>query len=274
MRYRSALRLYALLVGALVFAVAPVHAQFVPRPLGETVTGESYHIEAALGLWNPSADMAIASESLGIIGTRIDFRNDLGLTDQRFREFHLTLRPARKHKFRFQHIPISYTQDAIANREIVFNGQRYRVGVPVTSTLDWSAYRFGYEYDFLARDRWYAGFVLEAKYTDVNASLATPISREFAHARAPIPAIGGTFRVYPARNVSVTGEVTTFRLPESLIEDASAHYVDVDFYGTYNINNYVGAQMGYRSFDLGYVIDDDFGDFRLRGFYFGVVARY
>jgi hypothetical protein len=32
--------------------------------------------------------------------------------------------------------------------------------------------------------------------------------------------------------------------------------------------------MGYRSFDLGYVIDDDFGDFRLRGFYFGVVARY
>lgn len=274
MRYRSALRLYGGLVAALVLAAAPADAQFVPRPLGDPATGEQYHIEASIGFWNPTADMSIASESLGIVGTRIDFKGDLGLTDQRFRELHLVLKPARKHKFRFQHIPINYTQDAIANRDIVFNGQRYRVGVPVTSTLNWGAYRFGYEYDFLVRDRWYAGFVLDAKYTDVDASLATPLFSEFAHARAPIPAIGGTFRVYPIRNVSITGEITGFKLPESLIEDATAHYVDMDFYGTVNINSYLGAQLGYRSFDLGYVIDDDLGDFRLKGFYFGVVARY
>jgi hypothetical protein len=80
--------------------------------------------------------------------------------------------------------------------------------------------------------------------------------------------------VYPIRYLSITGEVTTFKLPESLIENTRGHYVDVDFYGTVNINNYFGAQMGYRSFDLGYLIDDDFGNFRLKGLYFGVVARY
>ena len=42
----------------------------------------------------------------------IDFKNDLGLTDTRFRELHVVLRPARKHKFRFQYIPIKYEQRA------------------------------------------------------------------------------------------------------------------------------------------------------------------
>ena len=36
----------------------------------------------------------------------------------------------------------------------------------------------------------------------------------------------------------------------------------------------IGAQVGYRSFDLGYVVQDDTGSFELRGLYFGVVARY
>jgi hypothetical protein len=218
--------------------------------------------------------MAISSESLGIVGSRIDFKKDLGLVDRSFGEVHLTLKPGRKHKLRFQYIPISYTQSNVAQRDIVFNGQLFRVGIPVSSTLDWKAYRFGYEYDFLVLPRGFAGFVLDFKYTDVNAALSTPVFEEFAHAAAPIPAIGGIFRAYPLTNLSITGEITGFKLPESAVEGASARYVDVDFYGTYNFSRHMGAQMGYRSFDVGYVLDADLGDFRLKGLYFGVVARY
>ena len=50
--------------------------------------------------------------------------------------------------------------------------------------------------------------------------------------------------------------------------------VDVDFYGTYNINRYVGAQIGYRSLDLGYTDRTFVGDLQLKGIYFGLVARY
>ncbi len=262
---------------ALLFAVGlatPARAQFSLRPLGDEVTGELYRIEASFGFWSPAADMLISSESLGIAGTRIDFKNDLGLTDRRFPELHLVLRPGTKHKLRFQYIPISYAQDTVAERDIVFNGQRYRIGVPVNSSLDWGAYRFGYEYDFLVRDRWFTGVVLDFKYTDVNATLATPLFEEFAHAQAPIPAVGGIFRMYVVPNISVTGEVTGFKLPKNLVEDAAAHYVDVDLYGTVNFNRHLGAQIGYRSFDLGYVVDEDLGNFKLKGLYFGVVARY
>jgi hypothetical protein len=274
MATRSAVRLFAALAVVLFGLPAPAAAQFQPQPVSEPAVGERYVIEASAGFWSPTADMAISSESLGIVGTRIDFKNDLGLTDRRFPELHLVLRPARKHKFRFQYIPIEYTQSSIPERNIVFNGQLYRVGIPVNSTLNWRAYRFGYEYDFVVLSRGFGGFVLDFKYTDVQATLATPLSEEFTHARAPIPAIGGIFRVYVVPTVSITGEITGFKLPENVIEDTTGRYIDVDFYGTINFNPYVGAQIGYRSFDLGYTTPDDVGDFKLKGLYFGGVLRY
>jgi hypothetical protein len=276
MKHRSALRLYAAAFVA-ILAAAPASAQFVPRPLEEPAVGERYHIEASAGFWSPAAAMAISSESLGIPGDMIDFKKDLGLQDRRFNELHLVLRPARIHKLRFQYIPIRYEQSATLTRSIVFNGQRYTVGIPVNSSLHWKAYRFSYEADVVTRDRWFAGFILDAKYTDVSAALATPILSEAARAQAPIPAVGGIGRVYVAPNISITGETTIFNLgwlPESLVEDSQGHYVDIDVYGTVNFTNNIGAQIGYRKFDLGYLVEKDTGSFVLKGLYFGVVARY
>ncbi|HEY7172889.1 MAG TPA: hypothetical protein VH417_18685, partial [Vicinamibacterales bacterium] len=137
---------YGCLAGALLVA-RPAAAQFKPEPMSEPSIGEKYHIEGSAGFWKPLADMSISSESLGIGGSDIDFKKDLGLTDQRFSEMKLVGRPSEKQKLFFQYIPINYTQTARLPRDIVFNGQLYRVGVPVNSELSWKAYRFGYEYD-------------------------------------------------------------------------------------------------------------------------------
>src|SRR5262249_54323849 len=110
--------------------------------------------------------------------------------------------------------------------------------------------------------------------TDVTASLVSPTSDEFAHAQAPIPALGGIVRAYLVPNISVTGEITGFKLPENAIKNASGHYVDVDIYGTLNFTNNIGVQLGYRAFDLAYIVTHDTGDFTLKGLYFGAVARF
>ena len=253
-------------------------AQFVPRPLNDPATGETYHIEGGFGFWFPGAQMVVSSESLGIVGTPaeqlIDLKSDLGLTDQHFSELHLVLRPSNTSKFRLQYIPINYTQSAVIRRTIVFNGQRYSVGLPVNSSLSWKAYRFGYEYDFVQTNRGYAGFLVEAKYTDVQVQLDSPITSEFARAQAPIPALGGIGRVYVVPNISITVDISGFKLPEKLIKGSTGHYIDVDVYGTINFTNNFGAQLGYRSFDVGYVVTNDTGSFKLRGLYLGAVARY
>jgi hypothetical protein len=270
-------RLYTLAaaVAVVVCAAAPARAQYKPQALHDPATGEKFHIEAGAGFWTPTADMTIASEGLGIAGDTIDLKKDLGLTDQRFRALQLTLRPATAHKFRLEYIPIKYDQSGTLTRTVKFNGQAYTLGLPVNSSLDWKAYRIAYEYDFVVKNQGFAGFIIEAKYTDVNVSLATPIiPTQFAHARAPIPALGGIGRFYVVPNISITGEVSGFKLPSSIDKRYGAHYVDVDIYGTVNFNNYVGAQLGYRSLDVFYLVKSDTGSLTLKGLYFGIVARY
>jgi hypothetical protein len=279
MTKQSVFRPCTVLAGVVLLWASPAYAQFQPRPIGDAggvPPGEVYHIEASGGFWGPTADMSVLSESVTnlVDASLIDFKEDLGLTDQRFRELHLVLRPSRKHKFRFQYIPIRFTQSAVIRQDIVFNGQRFQANLPVNSTLDWKAYRFGYEFDFLTKDTWYAGFVLDFKQTDIRATLQTPLIEEFSRFAAPIPALGGAFRVYVIPSVSISGEVTVFKLPENVIQDTEARYVDVDFYGTFNFNRNFGAQLGYRSFDLGYTDAEFIGNLRLKGIYFGAVARY
>jgi len=276
MIHSSRRRVYLVMcaLAAMVAAAAPASAQYNPRPLDDPATGETYHIEGAASLWFPTANIVLSSESLGIPGSLIDFKQDLGLTDQRFPALELQLRPARSHKFRLEYIPITFSQSATLHQDIVFNGQLYHVGLPVNSVLDWKAWRFGYEYDFIVKNRGFAGFVTELKYTDVSATLATPLLNEFDRARAPIPALGGIGRVYVVPNISITGEVTGFKLPDNVVKGASGHYVDVDVYATLNFTNNLGVKAGYRSMDLGYAFKTDAGTFTLRGIYVGVVARY
>jgi hypothetical protein len=265
------------LTAFLVALAAPARAQFMPRPLISPASPETYHVEATIGLWNPTSDIAVSSESLGIAGTTIDAKQDLGLTDHRFPEFHLVLRPFKKHKLRLQYIPIKYNQDATLARTIVFNGQKYSVAQDVASTLDWKAWRFGYEYDFVSNDRGYLGFLLDVKYTDVNVTLTSPLTSEYTQARAPIPAIGGAARVYVRPKVSISGELSAFTvrwLPHSITKDYTGHYVDFDVYGTINLTNNAGMEIGYRSLDVGYLVPPDSGTFKLKGLWFGTSLRF
>lgn len=254
---------------------APAVAQLAPRSLSDPATGERYHIEASGALWSPTPEIVIRSESLGILGSQIDAVADLGIAKKRVNEFRLVLRPGKKHKFRFDRIPVKYEASSILRRRITFNGQGYDIGLPVSTSFDWTTMRIGYEYDFVYRDRGFAGIVLDVKATDIQVELTSPfVGAEFARARAPIPALGGIGRVYVAPNISVTFELNGIKIPDSLFEDYRFKYVDFDLYGTVNITNYVGAQIGYRSIDVLYKVQGDDGTFTLKGLYFGGVVRY
>jgi hypothetical protein len=261
-------------------AAAPAEAQYgARRATSNRATGEDYHIELAGTIWNPTPDpVVIYSESLGIDPTAVDFVNTLGIEKTTFKQLKIVLRPATKHKFRFEYTPINYDAQKVVNASFVFNGQRFDIGVPVTTNLKWKAYRFGYEWDFVYRDRGFAGLLLDLKYTDITATLAAPTVgvAQFTRARAPIPAIGFIARGYVAPNISITGEFSAFKLPDKALasNDYSGKYYDFDLYGTVNFNNYVGAQLGYRSLDVFYKVKLDSGTMTLKGPYFGGVVRF
>lgn len=269
-------KMSAVLLVTVVVSLCSVTAEAQDAPPAKTdrLIGEVYWVEGAFDFWLPSPNMLIQSESLGIVGTQIDAVADLGIERTRFRQLDLILRPGKKHKFYLSHTPIKYEASSEISRRLVFNGIAFQVGLPVETTLQWSAWRFGYEYDFLYMKRGFVGAMFEAKYTDVEINLTSLVAREYAKATAPVPAIGGIGRAYLAPNVAVTFEVTGIGLPSKIAEDVEASYIEYDLYGTFNINRYVGARVGFRTLDVHYKIDFDQGDFKLKGPYFGVVARF
>jgi len=253
---------------------ADAQAQY--RRPASAVIGEDYHIEAAYGWWNAEPSLIVNSESLNILGTDVSLTDDLGIKKHRLGKFDLVLRPSTKHRFRFQRLPIHYVADDVVKRSFVFNGQSYRVGLPVQTAANFDTFRFGYEYDFLYLSRGFVGATIDLKLTNVNVELRSPIGAEFAKALAPIPTLGFIARGYPVPNLAVTGEMSFFRVPDSLAEqfEGDGSYTDFDVNATYNFNRYLGAQLVLRRVNVAYHVVFDRGTLKFSGFYFGGVIRY
>src|SRR5882672_7437316 len=103
----------------LCLAATPASAQYGAKTMADPATGEAYHVEVSGDFWNPNPQIDITSEALGIIGSRIDFVTDLGIVQTTFRQLKVVLRPAQKHKFRFEYTPISYEAEGAIKANIV-----------------------------------------------------------------------------------------------------------------------------------------------------------
>ena len=221
----------------------------------------------------------ISSEQFKITGSQIDLLTDLGYTKTRFRDLRLVLRPSKKSKFRVQYTPIEYTAETSFKKVLVFNGINFPVSVPIESHFIWKVWRLGYEYDFLYKPRGFVGVVVEGRLTTAEARLATktpiisPALNEFNRRSAPLPAIGLVGRAYPLRQLALNFEVSGFKLP-NVDPKYKATYFDWNIGGTVNVTNYFGVQMGWRKVTNFMVIEQDSGDLKFQGLWFGAAVRY
>jgi hypothetical protein len=156
---------------------------------------------------------------------------------------------------------------------VIFNGLTYPVSLPVQSSFGWKVWRLGYEYDFFYSPRGFAGFLIEARMTEFSAELNSIIARESTLARGPLPAIGGAGRFYIIPEVAIDFELTGFKVPD-IDPKYEANYFDWDLHGTFNFNRYVGMQVGWRRMTTFLNFENDIGDTKFQGLWFGGVARY
>ncbi len=259
---------------ALFFAVyaSAAEAQF---NVSDPAPGENFNVELGAMFWTPTPTLIVQTGALAAFGdTRVDFVREFGIEDKRFTEFRFVAKAGRKHKIRFNYLPVEYTQTATLSRTITFGDRTFTVGVPATADLEWKMWKVGYEWDFVARDRGFFGVIAELKHNEVNASLSSTFGVEAAEAKAPVPTIGVIGRGYPHRMVSITGEFTGFKLPDSLSDEFEASLYDFDIYATVSFGRHLGVQGGYRSLTAEYLVDEDAGELELKGPYFGGVIRF
>lgn len=296
---------YGFLVTAGLLLAAPVHAQ-APTPPPATpppaqaapaepvapiveIVGEEYRVEFSAGGWwtRPSTVTYSDTESLTVTangtttttvvnGTLVDFKRDLGLSNQVFPEGHLTIRVAPKHKLRGEYIPLQYKQAVAALPvDFNFNGQTYKAGQTVESTYHWNEWKIAYEFDALTFDRGFVGGMVALSSMNISAATANTAQSGTASVNILMPGLGVIGRFYPAGRFSVTAEFFGFDLPGSG-NSTHAHSLELDGYATYNINKHVGAQIGVRAWDASHVWGSPLntGSFTVVGPYFGGTARF
>jgi len=264
-----------------ILTAARADAQF---RVADPAAGENFHVELGLMFWTPTPEILIQTGALAQIGeTEVDFVREFGIEKSRFSEFRAVLKAGRKHKFRVSHVPMEYDEQAVLQRTITFGGQTFPVSVPAAAHLKWELWRFGYEWDIVAADRGVVGIVTEIQYNKVLAELsATGFGTEVTDVTAPVPTIGILARAYPHRLFSLTAEFTGFKVPgfigrrltDAVGDDFDAKLFDLDIYGTLSFGSHVGVQGGYRSVTADYLVDDDAGDLKMKGMYFGGLVRF
>jgi hypothetical protein len=271
------------LLATLLFSVAiaaRAEAQFRPP---DPAPAENYHVELGFMFWQPTPGIEIQTGELASAGVPgVDFVREFELADELFFEFRSVIKAGRKHKIRVSHVTFDYNEQALLERTISFGGVTFPITIPVAAELKWDLWRFGYEWDFVAADRGFIGLVTELKQNRVTADLsAIGFPSQGTDVTAPIINLGVTGRVYPHRAISVTVEYTGFKvfgivrtLTDRISEDLEAKMSDFDIYGTINFGRHVGAQVGYRSLTSDYSVEDDEGDLKMKGLYFGGLVRF
>jgi hypothetical protein len=271
---RRAISVIALSAAAALVTPAIASAQFASQErLSPGAIGEKYHVELSGTFWNPTLVGVISARQFDIVGSNVDFVDDLGFEQTRFKDLRIVLRPSKKSRFRIQYTPVVYTAETQLKRTIVWNGQTYSANLPINSTFGWKVWRLGYEYDFLYMDRGFVGALIEARATDFSAELNSPLNNEYTTAKGPLPAIGLVGRAYVLPELALNFEVSGFKIPD-IDPKYKATYFDWDINGTFNFTNNVGVQVGWRRMTTFLSIEGDTGDLKFQGMWFGAAVRY
>jgi len=269
------IRMRTSVVLAVLLLATRAEAQFAaPEPI---VPAEDFKVELGLMFWQPTPELSLTTGD-DRVGT-VDFVEEFGISEESFREFRAVLKPARKHKIRFSYLTFRYDQDAVLQRTITFQNLTFPVSADANADINWDLYRFGYEWDFISRSRGFVGLITELSFNRVEAdvtatgqvlgqtqSLSASVNQD-----APVPTIGGIARGYLGEYVSVTSEFTAFRYEGDTFR---GKFYDFDLYGAAHLGKNLGAQVGYRSVTVDFLVDNDAGDMKMKGPYFGGFLRF
>ncbi|MGE0593200.1 MAG: hypothetical protein AB7G23_13580 [Vicinamibacterales bacterium] len=251
---------------------APAAAQFnIPSPV---VPAEDYRVEVGLRLWTPTPEITIAADGSVVAGTDINLISEFGIEKVRFRELRAEVKPSQRHKIRVARVPIRYDADAVIERTLSFSGQTFTVGEPTHAELDWDFWRFGYELDVASGSSGFIGALVDLQYHRIEALISSPRGSATAQARAPVPTVGFIARGYLADSFSLTAEFSGFKVPDWIYDDADASVKDFDVYATLHLGKNLGVQGGYRNMSADYVVDEDRGNLKMKGYYVGGLLRF
>ncbi|MFZ3072842.1 MAG: hypothetical protein WA162_06340 [Thermodesulfobacteriota bacterium] len=206
---------------------------------------------------NLSSDVKITES--GLIGTKIDLADDLGVDDsENFLEGRITL-GFGDHHIRYSYMPMSWEGDEIVTQSVNFGGKTYSAATSVKTNLDVAYHRLGYEYDIVNTLGNKIGVIAEVKYFDIDAGLKSPVNDESKSLAVPLPAIGVVVQVGLPAFLSVGAEIT------GITAGNAGNLIDAEASLNLTPAPFVTISAGYRYLVLHAENGDDELNFKVSG---------
>jgi len=208
------------------------------------------------------------------IGTDIDFKSDLGLTNKNFPEGRFTWYTGPNSRLRLAYTQIDYSGDKDIARILEFNGKTYTLGTRVITDLKVNYLKLGWIWQFIhtADGVFKLGTVLEAKgfWTDTSLkapNMIPPID-ESKKLVAGLPTVGLAIDINPHEIVNIFGEVSGLPAGKyGYFFDGEAGVKIIP------IKNF-SIVGGYRLFDIKADDDPNYAKLRISGPFVGATVRF
>lgn len=127
------------------------------------------------------------------IGERLDFVDDLGISDRDLPAARLTFRIGENHRLRLGYIRMDYDGKKTLRKDIEFAGKVYSFGEKVKTDLDIQQINLAWTWQFvnLIDDRLRLGTVVDLKFADIKAQVRSArLGRESTDLTFALPTAG------------------------------------------------------------------------------------
>jgi outer membrane protein len=203
-------------------------------------------VSVSADYWMPSIDATIRSSELSLIGTDINFIDDLGLDNNAsIPNFKASVDLPLFPEILVSYFAIKNDAEKTLTKNLEYKGTTYSVSDLVSSSYDIKHYEALLGFALINNDFAKFALLVGAKYFDVKTSLANSLVTQSDSINGPVPVVGvmGDIRL-PAK----------FRLEaiarglDLEINDINAKLYDIEAAVHYDFNRFLRASAGYRYF--------------------------
>jgi outer membrane protein len=235
------------------------------------VSSLAFEIGARGYYWFPSLDGTVKVDEAGIIGTTLDFENDLGIEDENYPSVEIFV-GGGNHHLSLTYTDIEYSGRKTLTKEIIYRGKTYAVSDLVTSSIEYQMLDLHYQYDLLDLENMLSGFslgaVFQVKYLDGNVSLKATGIDEKEDFTIPIPMVGLNL------HIGILADILEARVRGTAISYGGNTSYELMADISWTPFPFLDIHGGYKSFIIDIDEDDMIFDYDMSGPYVALTLSF
>ena len=239
--------------------------------IGMAVPASAFELGVRGMYWFPDLQGDVQVDKDGIVGTKLDLRDDLGINNESYPWLDVFL-GIGKHHLTFSYFEANYKGSQFINKNIYFNGELFNINDLVDSKIDYKSYDLMYQYDVVDWENILAGFslgvVARVKYLDGELAMASTTQQTKLDFTAPIPLLGANF------HMGLLADVLEARVLLTAIGYSGNNCIDGQVDVSLTPLPFIDINAGYRLFYLNADIDDITFDFGTGGPFLGLTISF